>query len=214
MPKKRVGVTLRKPSQAPEGVTTAVGSAPAAAGSVAAASGGATSFVSGSAPLASPGALLAGNTALAEETVLEVNAVPAPPEPRKVEAFVAGAAAALEQAASAIPTAKLRELLQRGIEGYRELVLYLPEKLAQELSLHCVEHNLDMNRLVASLVEEHLAGIGVGQQRRAEDKATLGTASLRATARGLILDLAQWVRAVLSNQRRPLSSRSDAPQAS
>jgi hypothetical protein len=175
MPKKRVGVTLRKPSPAPE----------SAAG--------------------------AANTVLVGDTVLEVEAVPAPPEPKVMEAFVSGAVEAIEQAANAIPTARLRELLKGGIEGYRELVLYLPEKLAQQLSVHCLERNLDMNRLVASLVEEHLDGVGAARQRRAEDVGA-ETGSLRATARGLLVDLAHWVRSVLAKQRRPLS-QSESPAA-
>jgi hypothetical protein len=174
MPKKRVGVTLRKPSPAPE-------SAPAA------------------------------STVLVGDTVLEVEAVAVPPEPKVMEAFVSGAAQAIERAANAIPTAKLRELLQGGIAGYRELVLYLPEKLAQQLSLHCLERNLDMNRVVASLVEDHLASLGATEQRRAEDVGA-DPGSLRATARGLLVDLASWVRAVLANQRRPLSP-SESPAA-
>jgi hypothetical protein len=219
MPKKRVGVTLRKPSPAPESAAGS-SSAPLPASSVSASSAVPSSGAA-SHPVMNPalsgqalaGHAIAGNTALAEDSMLDVAVVPAPPEPKRVEAFVQGAAAALEQAASAIPTAKLRELLQRGIEGYRELVLYLPEKLAQELSLHCLQHNLDMNRLVASLVEQHLTGVSAAQQRRAEDP-TASASSLRATARGLLLELAQWMRAVLASQRRPLSSSSDAAQAS
>jgi hypothetical protein len=176
MPKKRVGVTLRKPSPAPESAAS------------------------------SP------NTVLVGDTVLEVQAAPAPPEPRVMEAFVSGAAQAIEQAANAIPTAKLRELLKGGIDGYRELVLYLPEKLAQQLALHCLERNLDMSRVVASLVEDHLAGIGAAQQRRAEDVGA-EAGSLRATARGLLVDLAHWVRSVLAKQRRQLA-QTESPAAS
>jgi hypothetical protein len=150
MPKKRVGVSLRKPSPAPDGVPEAA-------------------------------------------------------EPVVVEAFVNGAAAALERAAGELPAARLRELLQRGDDGYRELTLFLPEKLAQELSLHCLEHNLDMNRLVASAVRLHLQGapaptVPEPQPRLDAEASNDGLLSL--AARALLNELRDWVRTAWATRRR------------
>jgi hypothetical protein len=168
MPKKRVGVTLRKPSQAPEGVPES-SEAPSAE-------------VSMTEPLR------------------------APLERSTVEAFVNGAAAALEKAASEIPLGKLRELIQRGPDGYRELRVYLPEKLAQDLSLHCLEHNLDMNRLVATAVEQHLSG-SVGAR---DLHGAVANDQASTTARALLAELAGWVRSIWS-KRLPGWALRDSP---
>jgi hypothetical protein len=200
MPKKRVGVSLRKPSPAPESVP------PSAEVPIT--------------PSADPVAAH-GNAAVARElepeTVLRADA-PLPPEPIAVEAFVNGAAAALGKVATEVPAARLQNLLQRGPEGYRELTLYLPEKLAQDLSLHCLEHNIDMNRLVASAVEQLLRG-AAGEpdaQRtssappRSESMSFAPVSSLPANdgvlsvvARALLVELGEWVRAVWAARRRP-----------
>jgi hypothetical protein len=125
------------------------------------------------------------------------------------EAFVNGAAAALEKAASQIPVAKLRELIERGREGYRELVLYLPEKLAQQLAVYCTEHNQDMSRLVATAIEQHLDQLNGVQQRRAED-ARLREAR---SPRRLVLDLAEWVRALWATRASWTSRTASSAQA-
>jgi hypothetical protein len=83
---------------------------------------------------------------------------PALQEAMTVEAFVSGAAEALEKAVGEVPQAKLLELLERGPAGYRELTVYLPQQLARDLSLHCMERDLDMNRIVAAALERHLSG--------------------------------------------------------
>lgn len=212
MPKKRVGVSLRKPSPAPESAassTEAPASALEAPVSAAAAPPAAPVFM---ASAAFDGALAHGNAAVALDLAPELlpsESAPAPLEPRTAEAFVNGAAAALERAASELPAAQLRALLQRGPDGYRELTLYLPEKLAQELALHCLEHDLDMNRLVASAVQFHLSGAPVAApepQRRAGD-VPANAETLTVAARALLGELAEWVRTVWVARRRSLLAR-------
>jgi hypothetical protein len=185
MPKRRVGVTLRKPSPAPE-------------------SAAAAALSSEPAPTSAPAVPQSVDAAGELHDVMM-----APLAASHAEAFVNGAAAALEKAASQLPTARLRELLERGREGYRELVLYLPEKLAQQLALHCREHDLDMSRLVATAIEQHLDQLNGVQQRRAEDAALREPRSPRL----LVLELAEWVRAVWSARARWASRSAPTVQA-
>jgi len=161
-----VGVTLRKPSPAPES------------------GAGPTEIRIADAPV--------GDT------------VKAPVEQRTIEAFVNGAAVALENAASELPTARLEALLKRGAEGFRELTVYLPEKLARELSLHCRDHNLDMNRLVEAAVRQHLDGAHLPANER----------GVGVAARALLEDLAQWARALWSSRRGAWSAPSQASATS
>lgn len=173
MPKRRVGVTLRKPSPAPEGAAAAV-----------------TTIDSGaevSAPHVERSSDAAGELHDVVGTPLLASTA---------EAFVNGAAAALEKAASQIPTARLQTLIARGKEGYRELVLYLPEKLAEKLALYCTQHDIDMGRLVATAVEQHLEALEGNPRRRADDAPVLGPRS----ARRLMLGLAEWVRTLLASR--------------
>jgi hypothetical protein len=124
-----------------------------------------------------------------------------PSDARTVEAFVNGAAAALEQAASEIPSAKLHELLGRGPAGYRELTVYLPEELARELSAHCLRQGLDLSRVIAAAIEQHLHGASSRERR------------IAALARLLVGDLAQWLRNVWAARRRaaaPSTGTADA----
>jgi len=181
MPKKRVGVSLRKPSPAPEVAATST-----------------------DAPIASTSEAASVSTAASVETVLReglVESAPvtqaAPLQVQVIEAFVNGANLALEAAATVIPTAKLEELLERGREGFKELTLYLPEKLAEKLSLHCREHNLDLSELVATLVENHLNPPVV----EPAVAAVPNERALAIAARGLLVDLAGWVRAVWATRR-------------
>jgi hypothetical protein len=116
---------------------------------------------------------------------------PAAPEVMSIEAFVSGAAAALERAVGEVPEAKLLELLERGPEGYRELTVYLPEQLARDLSLHCMDRNLDMNRLVASALARHLDAL----------PAKLDKRRIAAIARALLVHLAQRARGLLLSRR-------------
>lgn len=169
MPKKRVGVSLRKPSPTPEAsvesefdVVTRVADA-----------------------LGVDGARSADEALQAPASAVTASS------DAVVEAFVNGAAAALESSASDGQSAKLQDLLQRGPEGYRELTVYLPEALARELSLYCLRHSLDMNRLVAAAVEQHLRGAGASNERR-----------LRQTARLLLDELAAWARAAWAARRQ------------
>jgi hypothetical protein len=166
MPKKRVDVSLRKPSPTPE-----------------------------SAPRSSERGVVvrsAGTRAATEPS----SAATASPE-AVVEAFVNGAAAALDASASGDQSAKLQDLLRRGPDGYRELTVYLPEGLARDLSLHCLRHSLDMNRLVAAAVEKHLQAAGLASERR-----------IRETARLLLDDVAAWVRAAWAARRQARAAAS------
>jgi hypothetical protein len=203
MPKKRVGVSLRKPSPAPETVPESVAIPAAAAPPV--------DLVTGdSAADGVPSTVVMSADAAASERPSDIVALreAAPAETKAIEAFVNGAAAAVEKAAMQIPPARLAQLLQRGLDGYRELVLYLPDQLAQRLSLHCLEHNLDMSRLVADAVEQHLNGASstapVEARRAGDPPANEGLLSL--AARMLMGELAAWARAVWSRRRASAGS--------
>lgn len=199
MPKKRVGVSLRKPSPAPETVPE---SAPAPAVS-------ADAVASDAAIDSAPSTVVMSSDAAASERPSDIVALreaapaPAPAEARAIEAFVNGAGAAIDKVATAIPSARLTEVLQRGFEGYRELVLYLPEKLAQRLSLHCLEHNLDMSRLVATAIEQHLNGASSAApvEARRSDDAPANEGLLSLAARLLMGELAAWARGVWVRRR-------------
>lgn len=191
MPKKRVGVTLRKPSPAPEGAA-----ATAAALSVEPAS------------TSTPDAPQSGGAQSADAAGELHDVVMAPLPASTAEAFVNGAAAALEKAVSQLPMARLAALIERGREGYRELVLYLPEKLAQRLAVYCTEHNLDMSRLLTTAIEQHLDELSGVQQRRAED------AREPRSPRQLVLELAAWARAVWAARAKWPSRPSAAAPAS
>jgi hypothetical protein len=166
MPKRRVGVSLRKPSPAPE---------PAE---------GPTEIRSADGPAD--------------------DALKPPLERTRIEAFVSGATMALENAASELPTARLEALLKRGAEGFRELTVYLPEKLARDLSLYCRDHDLDMNRLVEAAVRQHL---------HAADSPVEGR-RVGVAARALLDELAHWARALWSNRQRVWPTPSEASVAS
>ena len=182
MAKKRATVSLRKPSPAPD-VEAPVTSAPAVeetlVSSVAVSRVGNQPEPATVAPSAPP--VPTASTPLA----------PAAPEVMSIETFVSGAAAALERAVGDVPQAKLLELLERGPEGYRELTVYLPEQLARDLSLHCMDRNLDMNRLVASALARHLDALPAQLDRR----------RIAAIARALLAHLAQRARGVLLSRR-------------
>jgi len=205
-----VGVSLRKPSRAPETVPESA----AAPSDVAPRAAAAPEPAAPGAPVESATASVArASDAAPSERPSDIVALrepAAPAEAKAIEAFVNGAAGAFEKAASEIPPARLAEVLRRGPEGYRELVLYLPEKLAQELSLHCLEHDLDMSRLVASAIEQHLArtaGVAPAplatpfQGRRADDPAPVNEGVLSLAARVLMGELAAWARAVWARRR-------------
>ena len=116
---------------------------------------------------------------------------PAAPEVMSIETFASGAAAALERAVGDLPQARLLELMERGPAGYRELTVYLPEQLAREFSLHCMDRNLDMNRLVASALERLLDAA----------PTKLDKHRIAAIARALITHLAQRARGMLLSRR-------------
>jgi hypothetical protein len=190
---------LRKPSPAPETVPESA-AAPAVSADV---------LTSDAALDGAPSTVVMSSDAAASERPSDIVALreaaqaPAPAEAKAIEAFVNGAAAAIDKVATAIPSARLAELLQRGFEGYRELVLYLPEKLAQRLSLHCLEHNLDMSRLVATAIEQHLNGATSAapfEARRGND-APANEGLLSLAARLLMGELAAWARGVWVRRR-------------
>jgi phytoene dehydrogenase-like protein len=199
MPKKRVGVSLRKPSPAPETVPESA-AAPAVSADVVA---------SDAAIDRAPSTVVMSSDTAASERPSDIVALrealpaPAPAEARAIEAFVNGAAAAIDKVATAIPSARLAEVLQRGFEGYRELVLYLPEKLAERLSLYCLEHNLDMSRLVATAIDQHLNGAtsAAPVEARRGDDAPANEGLLSLAARLLMGELAAWARAVWVRRR-------------
>lgn len=199
MPKKRVGVSLRKPPPAPELAPESV-AAPVAAESV-------TNLGAADVAASSP------DLAERPSDIVALREAPsAPPDAKSIEAFVNGAAAAFERAATELPTARLAEVLQRGPEGYRELIVYLPQELARELSLHCLEHDLDMSRLVATAVEQHLKGAAApAPSRRAEDTAA-NDGLLSLAARAVLGELADWVRSLWGARWRPSAGQS-APAA-
>lgn len=199
MPKKRVGVTLRKPSPAPEGDTA---SAPAGEPD-ATPSPPPASHLDESSDSAGPEPVTQRKPDLpsegprptpVESDIRELGAAPA----TAIDAFVSGAAAALEKAASQIPSARLRALIERGHDGYRELVLYLPEKLAQALALHCTERNLDMGRVVARAIELHLDELRGVSRPRPDGTSSSGNRA----ARGLLRELAEWVRTLWATRAK------------
>jgi hypothetical protein len=183
MPRKRAGVSLRKPSPAPEtpAPETSIPESVAAESSL---------------PVGTPAVARAAAEPPAAALSPLVAAVPVAAVPlpaATVEAFVSGAAAAaIETAANGIPSAKLRDLLKRGPEGYRELSVYLPEPLVRELSLYCMEHDIEMNRLVATAVEQHLRGAPVAR----------GDRHAASPARTALADLSRWIREFLATRRR------------
>jgi hypothetical protein len=159
MAKKRSAVSLRKPSPAPdaEALLTQTDTATQADDTT-----------------------QAETTQVAIVTREAAPVVPPVQEAMTVEAFVSGAAEALEKAVGEVPAARLLELLERGPAGYRELTVYLPQQLARDLSLHCMQRDLDLNRLVAAALERHLGGSDRFDKRR-----------LAQAARALLVHLAQ-----------------------
>ena len=208
MPKKRVSVTLRKPGspRAPESTpapaTPEASPVESAVSRVAEAPEASAVESVVSRVAAAPEAPVENGVARAievdasavESAVLRAADVPLPPS--TVEAFVNGAAAALEKAVNEIPAQQLESVLKRGPEGYRELTIYLPEKLAQELTVHCLERNLDLNRLIATAVEQLLR-----LAYAAPEPARAAESSPRRTRRSRLLSLAAWLRAVLAARR-------------
>jgi hypothetical protein len=201
MPKKRVGVSLRKPS-APERApksAEAVEATPIDTLQVVALEADAASVVasiemaSSDAPAPLAAALLVSDPA-------------ATPVEKTIEAFVLGAVAAVEQAKSEMPVEQLQDILRRGPEGYRELTIYLPENLAEALLAHCKDNALDLSKLIGTVVEQHL-----NAAKAAVSAAVSSNDSVLAiAARSLIGDLRGWVRSVLSSRLRGFRTASAA----
>jgi hypothetical protein len=223
MPKKRVGVTLRKPSapeRAPKSAEVPVASDASVAAPVESAETALREAVLREAVAVDPLQVVArdGGVAaseLASPVVASVEMAPsdnpaplaaamlvsdpaASPVEKTIEAFVLGAVAAVEQAKSEIPAEQLQDILRRGPEGYRELTIYLPENLAEALLAHCKDNAIDLSKLIGTVVEQHL-----NAARAAVSAAVASNDSVLAiAARSLIGDLRGWVRSVLSSRLR------------
>lgn len=219
MPKKRVGVSLRKPSapeRAPKSAQIPAASDASVAATVdtvaleatvheAAISDAAVSDAAISDAAAHQAAPIDSFQAVALQSSEASQAVEAQ-SVTSVDAFVNGAAVALQQAASEVPAEKLDTMLERGPEGYRELTIYLPEALAEALSVYCRENGIELSKLVASAVEHHL-----NAAKTALNAALASNDSVLAVAaRSLIGDLRGWVRAVLSTRLRGFRAASAA----
>jgi hypothetical protein len=227
MPKKRVGVSLRKPS-APERAPKSAAALDAAQATseaapldtlqVVALQSGVISTEAAPSVIATsdvPASDIASSDiapsdmAVVASVEIAPSDAPAPlaaallvsdpaasPVEKTIEAFVLGAAAALEQAKNEAPAEKLEEILRRGPEGYRELTIYLPENLAEALLAHCKDNALDLSKLIGTVVEQHL-----NAARAAVSAAVASNDSVLAVAaRSLIGDLRGWVRSVLSSR--------------
>jgi hypothetical protein len=215
MPKKRVGVSLRKPS-APE-------RAPKSAEAVAVDTAQTTSEAAPIDTLQVVALEAAAGADLAPSVVASIEIAPsdapaplaaalltsdpaASPVEKTIEDFVLGAVAAVEQAKSEMPVEQLQDILRRGPEGYRELTIYLPEKLAEALLAHCKDNALDLSKLIGTVVEQHL-----NAARAAVSAAVASNDSVLAiAARSLIGDLRGWVRSVLSTRIRGFRTASAA----
>ena len=75
-----------------------------------------------------------------------------------IESFVASEPAApLPPVAAVVPEPAVAErAITHATRSYRELTLYLPSELVQRLSLYCIDHDLDLNRLIAEAASKHL----------------------------------------------------------
>lgn len=175
MAKKKVAVSLRKPSRArdvdaqPSEVTSGAG----------------------------PDRAVAQVMAMSDAVPTDIARGIAPPvPPATIEEFVSGVAAALEQSASELRPSEVKELLQRGPAGYRELTVLLPEQLVLDLELHCNKYNLDLSPLVATALEFHLHQATVKKTKRRERVA--------AVARALLTELQNRARNLWAARRAGL----------
>ncbi|MEY4549505.1 MAG: hypothetical protein RL685_5700 [Pseudomonadota bacterium] len=129
-----------------------------------------------------------------------------PVEPATIEDFVSGVAAALEQSASELRPSEVKELLQRGPAGYRELTVLLPEQLVLELERHCSKYNLDLSPLVATALEFHLHQATAKKSKRRERVA--------AVARALLGELQRRARGLWEARRSGLTATAPEPSVS
>lgn len=186
MAKKKVAVSLRKPSQALE-----VEAQPADVTKVLAMSDAVPTDVVARSVAAQP----------------DASSAAAPPvQPATIEEFVSGVAAALEQSASELRPSEVKELLRRAPAGYRELNVLLPEKLVEEVELHCNKYNLDLSPLVATALEFHLHQATVKKSKRRERVA--------AAARALLTELTHRARSLWEARRASLRVRAPEPSPS
>jgi hypothetical protein len=74
------------------------------------------------------------------------------------DSFVSGERAAAPLMAAPAQAVESGPIVQHGERAYRELTLYLPNEVARELSLYCMDRNCDLNRVVAEAVSKHVGG--------------------------------------------------------
>jgi hypothetical protein len=77
-----------------------------------------------------------------------------PPQPANIDAFVSG-----ENTAPPAPVAKAAitspdPLVKHGSREYREMTLYLPAEVAKNLAFFCIDHERDVNTVVAEAVTQ------------------------------------------------------------
>ena len=52
----------------------------------------------------------------------------------------------------------------------RPVTIYLPQELAERLSMHCIEHDRDMSKVIGEALTNHLAPrLGAGAQAKASE---------------------------------------------
>lgn len=196
MAKKKVAVSLRKPSRAPE-----LNPQPAAATAEKV-----TQVMAMSEAVSTEAAqAVAAQVAAAPAGPAQAAAAP-PAQPATIEEFVSGVAAALEESASQLRPSEVKQLLRRAPAGYRELTVLLPERLVNDLELHCNKYNLDLSPLVATALEFHLHQANAKKTRRRERVA--------AAARALLAELTQRARSLWEARRAHLRASAPEPSAS
>lgn len=76
-----------------------------------------------------------------------------------IESFVSSTPGDAPTPLTAAPTPKAslaEAAFEHDARSYRELTLYLPNELARKLTLYCMEHDVDVNALVAAAVTRHM----------------------------------------------------------
>jgi hypothetical protein len=176
MPKRRVPVSLRKPGQPPAPESGASGESSSASEAV-----------------VNPGVVDPRVVNPSEVDPRAGDPVRAVPHVATAEAFVNGVADPPERPVSGIPPVPSDGWLKHGSlghgpEGYREITLYLPDQLVRELLQYCLEHNIEMSRMVTRAIQQYFQAGRVLEQ------------GVSAAARLLLSELARWARTLLGGQ--------------
>ncbi len=67
--------------------------------------------------------------------------------------------------AVAVTTPKLDEVVTSGDgRAFREMTVYLPNELARRLSMHCMESDRDVSRVMAEVLKEHFEAPALAPQ--------------------------------------------------